>query len=255
MRLMPIDGFLWSFSIWYADYMMGLLMTYETPNYLVKDGKRVSGLPGHKFDGGPVIPQLVYSTDGSHFLRGERKSIIENFNFPCIYPTCIHINDSSIRTYASVTSEEHGRVTPGKGGIAIYEWRKDGFVSLRFSKEGGLIITRQFVYHGGPLHFNINALQGEVKIQIGNDDNQLINGFSFDECRAFSGDETDHQFKFDNRQITELQGQILVISVRASSADLFSITGEIEWITPYQALSLGNRKIFHKHALSQKAID
>ncbi|HAV19620.1 MAG TPA: hypothetical protein DCX17_01165 [Firmicutes bacterium] len=238
----PMTDFYGLTAFNYADYVIGLLMVYETPNYLVKDGKRVSGLPGHKFDGGPVIPQLAYSSDGNHFLRGERKSIIDNEQYPCVYPTCVTTINNSIRVYASVTSEEHGRVAPGKGGIAIYEWRKDGFVSLHFSIEGGLVITRQFIYRGGPLLFNIDVIEGSVRIQIGDDDNKPLNGFSFDDCAAFAGNELTHEFSFNKCHVNDLKGQVLVISVMAHNTDLFSISGDIEWLTPYQAMIIRQEK-------------
>lgn len=53
----------------YADMYVGFIMLYHTPNYFELNGEKVSGLPTHKFLGGNVEPQLVYSYNGVHFNR------------------------------------------------------------------------------------------------------------------------------------------------------------------------------------------
>ena len=66
-------------------------MLYHTPNYFELNGEKVSGLPTHKFLGGNVEPQLVYSYNGVHFNRFLREPFFGRSGFEngCMYPTCM----------------------------------------------------------------------------------------------------------------------------------------------------------------------
>jgi hypothetical protein len=227
----------------YHDQYIGFLMTYQTPNYLRYLGNRASGLPGHKFDGGKVETQLVYGDSGIYFNRFLRSNFFVNPNteFNCIYPTCLIEKKDKLLIYASSTPEEHGRVAPGKGSTNVFEMRVDGFCSLETNTGIGELITKQFLYHGGDLSFNIRSKSGYVKIQIGDSDNNVIQGFEYDNCLPFLGDSLSHVFSFKTAKLNSLKEKIIVINVLSTSANLYSISGNIEFVTPFEAMKYEGR--------------
>ena len=239
----PLTDFYGMTAFDYHDYLLGFLMTYETPNYLIdENGKRASGLAGHKFYGGKVMPQLVIGLDDTHFLRSMRNPLVAaSKKYHCVYPTQVAMEDDGIHAYASLTSEAHGYTNPGKGAIGKFKWRKDGFVSLRFPKEGGFITTKQCRYHGGPLTINADAAKGKISVQIADYDNVPFEGFSYDDCGEIVSDYVKHVLRYAQHKIDELAGRIIVLSIKGKDTHLYSITGNLEWLTPYQVMKATNK--------------
>lgn len=227
----------------YPPFFLGFLMLYHTPNFLRKGTFRVSGLPGHKFDGGNVEAQLVYSADGSHFSRFLRKSFFQKRTpeFACLYPTCVVAQNDRLVIYASATTEEHGRVTPGKGCIVSYQLRKDGFCSLSTQATEGELVTRQFLYTGGEIAFNLDASRGKIQIQIADSDNVPIPGFEYHQCEVFKGNSMSHVFTFNGNTLESLKSRVLVINIRSTNARLFSMTGNLHLMTAYEAMKYEGR--------------
>lgn len=227
----------------YADQFIGFLMVYQTPNYLCFQGQRVSSLPGHKFDGGKVEVQLVYSDGGVFFNRFFRTNffIDPEEKLKCIYPMCVLEQNGKFLIYASATSEEHGRVTPGKGSILVFEMRKDGFCSLETTEGIGELTTKQFLYLGGDLVFNVRASAGYIKIQICDSDNRPIPGFEYENLKAFSGDSDAYVFDIPKAKMEMLKGKIIVLNILSTSANLYSIRGNLKLQTPFEAMKYEGR--------------
>lgn len=222
---------------------IGFVMMYQTPNYLRLGTHRVSSLPGHKFDGGKVTAQLVYSADGSRFSRFIRRSFFRNqaSGYACLYPSCVVSENEKITIFASATPEEHGRVAPGKGCIVAYQLRKDGFCSMSTQEKEGELVTRQFLFDGGDILMNVEASKGYVEMQISDSDNVPIPGFEYGQFKTYSGNAVGHVCQFENQTLDALKGKIIVLNIRSKNAHLYSIEGNLKLMTPYETMHYEKR--------------
>jgi len=226
-----------------APFFIGFVMMYQTPNYLRLGTHRVSSLYGHKFDGGPVNAQLVYSSDGSHFSRSFRKSFFQNqkSGFQCLYPSCVITQKDAVTIYASATSEEHGRVAPGKGCVVAYQLRKDGFISMSTQEKEGELVTRQMLFDGGDIFLNVDSSKGFIQVQIADSDNVPIPGYEYDHFKPFTGNSTSFACLFEGQSLNTLKGKVVVINVRSKNTHLYSIEGHLKLMTPYEAMHYEKR--------------
>lgn len=224
-------------------FYLGLIMLYHTPNYLEKDGKKVSGTPTHKFWGGRVDTQLTYSLNGESFQRYLRKPLFggDRDKYGCIYPTCIFDRNDEWYIYASATTEEHGYIADGQGQIISYKVAKNRFGGIR-GGVSGLLITRGLYFKGDSLSFNIDARNGFARVQICDPHGKPYDGFSFSDCTPLTTDDSNHSFTFKNR-IEELKNKVLVLHIELKNATLYSVTGDLFKVTPYQVMLWVNNKI------------
>ena len=118
---------------------------------------------------GKVHCELAYS-------RALREQFLPNaepgdFGYGCIYPSSMVVTeDNKIRIYSSSSKGEHaqliGRPDLREGAMLLHELRLDGF--SYFEPEGGpgLLRTRLFYFHGDKLTLNVQAPQGNVRVQL-----------------------------------------------------------------------------------------
>lgn len=122
--------------------------------------------------------QLAVSRDGFHFTRvGDRSPFIplgpvgswDRFNHSLANNPPILVGDE-LRFYYSGRTYRHtpykGSDTgPKAGGIGLATCRRDRFVSLQASFDGGEIITRPLRLAGSTLHLNVKSDFGELVIE------------------------------------------------------------------------------------------
>jgi len=200
-----------------------------------------------KTEGGKIEPQLAYSFDGHHwqrslrtpFLSGMNKETEKVFgykNFLC-WTSCFRVDDNGdIIIYASLSGEEHGPAfrKPGKGRICAYKLRKDGFICLStddFGKES-IISTRENIWQSGELHINISCENATIAVYESLGDDVLgtahnLEGYSHDDCIAFSGNSYDWipQFK-TGKTLNELSGKTLIFEIKFKNGSLYSLEGD-----------------------------
>lgn len=226
----------------YADMYVGFIMLYHTPNYFELNGEKVSGLPTHKFLGGNVEPQLVYSYNGVHFNRFLREPFFGRSGFEngCMYPTCMVADkaDDNIMIYVSATREEHGRINKGEGRIVPFRMRKDGFCCLKSENGIAELLTRGIYVDGEKLAFNVQCEKGGFfEIQVEDCEGNVLEGYAFADCVTFSGDEISHSFAFaSGKTFGALKGKMITIRMRFENARIFGIEGDFLVVTPFQYL-------------------
>lgn len=119
-----------------------------------------------------------------------------------------------------------------------FEYRKDGFVSIRGGEKGGTLITRKIqlgrLADRLTLNYRANA-GGRVRVGIYKTDGTPIPGFSLAECRELTGDQLDQTVMWKsvsgnivgktNADLSRLRKseQPVQLHIELKNADLFSL--------------------------------
>ena len=210
----------------YEGYYIGLLWIYHT-------APQVEEHCPHKFYDGHVDCQLAYSLNGLHFQRCLREPFIENGtpekpDSGCLYPSSFVVkDDGSILIYASVTTKEHGYDDCGTGSIVAYKLRQDGFVFLESTGGKGIIGTRSLFWKGGEVEINIQSQNGYSRVQLTDEDGIPINGYTFEDCLPFTGDDTSWSPMWKNgKMLDEHRSKTLRLEIELKNARIYSIKGD-----------------------------
>ncbi|MDA3923533.1 MAG: glycosyl hydrolase family 32 [Kiritimatiellae bacterium] len=149
-----------------------------------------------------------YSRDGFHFSRPDRRpqipasrkdtwdrGFIEGGGNICAvvgdklyfyHSGCCGDMDGAIRPDGSVNG--HSMYDPNAIGISVL--RRDGFASLNAGASMGVITTRPVIFSGKRLFVNVDCPQGELKVEILDEKNRVIEPFSRGNCTPVSTDST-----------------------------------------------------------------
>ena len=213
-----------------------------------------------KYKNGIIDTQLAYSYDGRYWKRSLREPFISGLSFDKDSGITKHnlswvtnmqkLSDENIYLYGSASELEHGPAfhESETGKIFVYKMRKDGFISLvtENKKEPSVIATREKVWHGGELHFNIKAKKATVAVYISDEGDtvvgnllgfsRLIDGFSHEDCIEFSGNCLDWipQYK-SGKKISDLIGKTLVFELKFEDGEVYSLCGDYTDVSNTQA--------------------
>ena len=89
--------------------------------------------------------------------------------------------------------------------------------------------TRVLFWRGGELQLNVRSPDGKVRVQITNPETEPLDGYSFDDCVAFTGDETSWQptWKDGKSLVCQLENAIR-LEVEITNGRIYSIRGDFE---------------------------
>ena len=109
-------------------------------------------------------------------------------------------------------------------GIAIL--RRDGFASLNADHEGGIVITRPFVFEGrGMLHVNAQtSAGGSIRASVVDEDTaKPLTDFTEDDSATFTGDSTCAPLRWRHRDsLAELKKRYVRLAFHLKNARLYS---------------------------------
>lgn len=80
---------------------------------------------------------------------------------------------------------------PRRDGIGLAHLRKDGFASLNAGPQVGEIVTRRLRGLTGSLRVNADTAGGELRVEVLDEQGQVVPGYSHQECRAVVGNGCD----------------------------------------------------------------
>ncbi len=208
----------------YEDYFIGLLWLFHT----------VPWDPAiRRFRGGHMDCQLAYSLDGWHWQRGLREPFIPNGapgepDSGCVYPGSVAVqDDGSLLIYASACTHEHGVPPDGAGSIVVYRLRRDGFCFLESGGGAGLVGIRPVYWRGGEVELNVSCQGGQVRAQITDQIGTPIEGFTFEDCQPFSGDDTAWTPVWQTgKKLDSLTAQFIRVEIELDSARLYAVRGD-----------------------------
>jgi len=109
-----------------------------------------------------------------------------------------------------------------KAGIGLTKLRKEGFISMRGPKNGGVVCTRKIKWPGGKLIVNADAHEGELKVRVSDAKRKPLPGFDYDDCVAFDGDSVSHEITWKEKSIDSLAGQIIRLEFWLTQADIYT---------------------------------
>jgi hypothetical protein len=89
--------------------------------------------------------------------------------------------------YYTGYDEEHD-LLPYHSCIGLAKLRKDGFASLDADEVPGEVLTKKFADVGGTLQVNYNARGGSLRIEVLDENNQVIPGYGREDCEPLTGD-------------------------------------------------------------------
>ena len=78
------------------------------------------------------------------------------------------------------------------GSTHVASIRRDGFVSMDAGEETGELVTRPLTFKGRHLFVNLDAPNGELRVEALGPDGGVVEPFSIDRCIPVSGDEDLH---------------------------------------------------------------
>ena len=217
----------------YGNIFVGFLWIYQVPPL-------VEGL--EKSFHGKVYCQLAYSYNGLHFERALREQFLPNaepgeFGYGCIYPSSMVLTeDGKIRIYSSASKGEHAQILArpdqrgsslGEGAILTHELRLDGFSYLEPEGGPGSFTTRPCFFQGENLTLNVHVPQGEVRVQITDPDGKPQEGYTYQDCIPFRGDDLFWKPKWkDNRSVSEFIEKVVRLEVELFNGRIYSIRGD-----------------------------
>lgn len=107
-------------------------------------------------------------------------------------------------------------------GIGLLKLRKEGFISMRGPRGGGVICTRLLRWPGGKLAVNADAHAGELKVRVSDERRKPLAGFDYADCVAFTGDSVAHEVAWKAKAIDSLKGRVIRLEFRLKDADLYT---------------------------------
>lgn len=85
--------------------------------------------------------------------------------------------------------------------MGLAKLRMDGFCSLGSGVRPGILITRHFISNGTQLEVNARCSKGGfIKAEVVDAYDEVVPGFSRDECDAFAGDSIRHVFTWNGKR-------------------------------------------------------
>jgi hypothetical protein len=112
------------------------------------------------------------------------------------------------------------------GGIGLATLRKEGFVSLRGPRDGGVICTRPLRWPGGGLRVNADASQGELRVRVSDHLRKPLAGFNYDDCKPLKGDGVSQLVAWNEKSAEALKDRTIRLEFLARNCDLFSFRAE-----------------------------
>jgi hypothetical protein len=104
-----------------------------------------------------------------------------------------------------------------------YTLRPDGFISLNSGLDGGEWQSKVLLYSGGHLEFNVSTAAGGLfVVELQDESGVPLPGFSFAECRKYSGDSLAYAPTWGDKELPLRKNQPFRIHCKLLEADLYS---------------------------------
>lgn len=109
-----------------------------------------------------------------------------------------------------------------RSGIGLATLRKEGFVSLRGPRGGGVVCTRPIRWPGGRLYVNAESEAGELRVRVCDASRHPLTGMDYDDCVTPSGNGARQEVLWRTRSIDALKGQVVRLEFFLKDADLYA---------------------------------
>jgi hypothetical protein len=177
-----------------------------------------------------IHTELAYSRDGVDFQRlPDRPKLIERGpdgswddgmvfgEFPWV-----EVGDKWHLYYTGWDGPHEAGGDRRKPGLGLAVVRKEGLISMRGPKSGGVLVTREIRWPGGDLVVNAEAGRGEVKVRVSDAGRKPLAGLNYDDCTPVVGDGVAQPVRWGKRSLDELKGQVVRLEFFLRDADLYT---------------------------------
>ncbi len=232
----------------YESLLVGLFALYLGP-------------PNH-IAGGTGVPKTIdlhlgFSRDGLNWHRPDRNAFIACSREPGSWdrgylqasPGLCVVQDDELWFYFSAYSgispaQGTGPYAGGALGLAVL--RRDGFASMdgpgrpmpAIDRHGsrtpgldrpasGCLTTVTLLLPPGDLFVNANVRAGELRVELLDDSEAVVDGFSRADCVALAGDSTRHRVSWQSRPLQAVQQRPVRLRFWLAAGELYSF-----WIEP-----------------------
>lgn len=221
-------------AVAYESVMLGMLQIFLGPQ---NDQCKEQGIPKR------TDLKVAFSRDGFHWQRpSDRTSFIPSSGgsawdkgyVQSVGGICSVVGDQLRFYYICFRGDEtrpgtgYGMHAHGSTGIAVL--RRDGFCSLS-ADAGGTVTTRPVIFDGSYLFVNVDSSEGSLKAELLDEDGNVVDGFSADECEPVSEDSTISLVTWKNNDsLAAFAGKPVRLRFILDKAHLYSF-----WVSTSQA--------------------
>jgi len=140
---------------------------------------------------------------------------------------CLVVGDE-LWFYVSARAGVKGSSASGVCTTGLAMLRRDGFASMDADAEGGSLTTRPVRFSGKHLFVNIDAPEGELRVEVLGADGQPIAPFTRDNCVALSADKTLQPVKWEGAEdLSALAGTSVRFRFHLHNGRLYAF-----WVSP-----------------------
>jgi len=185
-----------------------------------------------------INTELVTSIDGVEWQRIHRQPYIspgpEGSWDECyiLGSRPLVVND---RIYIYYTGQGRTMQVPGDKKVrTTADWgvdtglatlRLDGFAKLTAGASEATLVTKEFLLEGPDICINANADKGSIMMEVLDNNNQPIPGFTKDEARPITGDELRAKLSWSKKpDLSALRGRRIKLRLHLKNADLYSVS-------------------------------
>ena len=172
---------------------------------------------------------IGYSRDGWHFHRPDREAFFGVSEDPTAWN---HGNVQSAAGGLIVMGDRlyfymSGRKV-GTDNMGLATLRRDGFTSMDAGAAGGTLTTRPVRFGGKHLFVNVDAPDGELRVEVLDADGEVIEPFSMDRCRLVRADSTIEPIAWEGGDdLSALAGKGVRFRFHLRSGRLYAF-----WVSP-----------------------
>jgi hypothetical protein len=222
-----------------------LYVAFPTPYYHYNETYRAylnqpTLAAGGKANDGVIESQLATSRDGIVWTRHRAPYVPLHHHDDLDLKVC-HVlagllyHPDRIDQYFAGYAFTHGDTQARKrlagrelGGIFRLSQRIDGFTSIDFAYQGGVVTTHPITFNGRRLVLNVNtSAAGEGRVALLDAAGKPVAGFAIDDCRIVNGDYLAKTVEWSGgSDVSRLAGQSIRLRFEMRGAKLFSIRFE-----------------------------
>jgi hypothetical protein len=222
---------LYKFSaVAYESLMLGLFAIFKGPPNEIAAQK---GIPK------TIDLTVGFSRDGIHWNRPDRTPFIACSRIPGTWNRgylhsaggiCLVVGDE-LRFYFGAFSGLSPKLggnlyAGGSTGLAVL--RRDGFASLDAGSRPGSVTTRVVTFKGKHLFVNLEAAEGELRVEVLDQWNQVIKPFSAENCVPVRCDKTRQPIIWRQRKdLSGISGRPVRFRFHLTNGRLYSF-----WVSP-----------------------
>jgi hypothetical protein len=182
---------------------------------------------------------LGYSRDGFHFHRPERNAFIGARREPGSWEygyvesssgMCLIVGDELFFYYSAYAGDPkradsknwYVNGTYANGAVGLAKLRRDGFASMQARYPNATLLTRPLKFNGKHLFVNTNTAGDRLRIEILDQDCNVIDGFSKKECLGYLGNSTATEVRWEKAKIASLSGKTVRFRFEMDRGELYS---------------------------------